>query len=367
MRWISPQLTFSSVRESGGYYRASPRYPLTLEPNCRFRGHSPEYEIVVHINAEGRRDRAYPLAKPAGVSRVLCLGDSFTFGQGVGDRETWPKRLEEHMGFGVQAWNLGYTAGFSPDSYALFAREEMAALAPDVVVVQLFLWNDVDDLRHNVWDELAPDGFPRRIRSPLNFIDADGRRLWEANYPLRLRIPVLRESHLFQLAARVVTWSDGMGRPLSSDDYSRRVHRAGWPEPLAGPWDRLRRSLRELDAATRRCGARLLVVAVPTLLQLEDRTEYRRVYLDDPAAPYDAGEPERTVLAFLAAEGIPALDLAGPFREGMAAGRWTPASLYYPVDGHLTPLGHQVMAEAVAGVLSGPGWLHPSVDPTITP
>src|SRR5262245_27436081 len=44
------------------------------------------------INASGLRDIEHPLRKPAGVRRILVLGDSFMFGQGVGMEESLPRQ-----------------------------------------------------------------------------------------------------------------------------------------------------------------------------------------------------------------------------------------------------------------------------------
>ena len=46
--------------------------------------------VAVHINAAGIRDRDdITFDKPTGQRRVVCLGDSFTFGWGVRDEDGW--------------------------------------------------------------------------------------------------------------------------------------------------------------------------------------------------------------------------------------------------------------------------------------
>jgi len=51
--------------------------------------------VKVHTNAHGLRDREFEYAKPAGVRRVLVLGDSMAEGAQVPEAETFPKRLEQ--------------------------------------------------------------------------------------------------------------------------------------------------------------------------------------------------------------------------------------------------------------------------------
>ena len=46
-------------------------------------------------NADGFREEEIPLRKPAGEFRILIIGDSFAFGQGVDRQNTFPRRLEK--------------------------------------------------------------------------------------------------------------------------------------------------------------------------------------------------------------------------------------------------------------------------------
>src|SRR5262245_60155435 len=48
-------------------------------------------------NAHGYRDRERALAKPAGVHRVVSLGDSFAWGASVEFEDAYPQRLERGL------------------------------------------------------------------------------------------------------------------------------------------------------------------------------------------------------------------------------------------------------------------------------
>jgi hypothetical protein len=99
------------------------------------------------ISAEGfRAPRSYGRDKPDGTYRVLLLGDSQTFGQGVTYEQTWgallerelqrraPERRVEVINTGVPAYNTVQEAAF-------FAAEGVE-YHPDCAVV-LFIGNDV--------------------------------------------------------------------------------------------------------------------------------------------------------------------------------------------------------------------------------
>ena len=99
------------------------------------------------INSRGLRDREYALAKPAGVRRVLVLGDSYTWGYGVADDEIYTEVLERSLasrGAKVQVINSG-VSGWGTDQEFLFLKSEGIKYQPDVVVLALYLTNDPEN------------------------------------------------------------------------------------------------------------------------------------------------------------------------------------------------------------------------------
>jgi hypothetical protein len=96
----------------------------------------PDREIEAWGTRVAANDLGYrspPSEKPAGTTRVLFLGDSWTFGMGVEAEEAFPARLAEMEG-GVQSWSLalpGYNLLNQLAGLAFFGDR----LAPDAVVV----------------------------------------------------------------------------------------------------------------------------------------------------------------------------------------------------------------------------------------
>jgi hypothetical protein len=86
------------------------------------------------LNSLGYRDLEHKTAKPAGIVRILVLGDSMTFGHGVADDEIWPRRLAELAGPRVEVIAIAQNGWSTADQ--LFAlRRDGLAFAPDFVVV----------------------------------------------------------------------------------------------------------------------------------------------------------------------------------------------------------------------------------------
>jgi hypothetical protein len=75
----------------------------------------------------------------------LAVGDSFTFGWGVGDNQAWPKILEQNLkasGYSVEIANFGKTGG-SPASYAEVAEKAIPILQPDLTIVGILQGDDL--------------------------------------------------------------------------------------------------------------------------------------------------------------------------------------------------------------------------------
>src|SRR5262245_7755825 len=138
LRWVRRQR--GGVRLS---YRFDVHHPTRgwalrpgIEPTDAFGGK------ILSSNSRGLRGRAeHDYAKPPGVIRIVTLGDSFTFGEEVGDDETWSHQLEELLP-GSEVLNLG-VHGYAHDQMLLYLQEEGVRYHPDVVLLG-FMGDDME-------------------------------------------------------------------------------------------------------------------------------------------------------------------------------------------------------------------------------
>ncbi len=103
-------------------------------------------------NSLGFRDREYSPEKPPGVDRMLCLGDSFTYGAGVAWQETYPKVVEQRLAEcyperTIEVWNCGQV-GWNTIEEVRLLRERGLGFDPDIVLIGFFL-NDATNLNMN--------------------------------------------------------------------------------------------------------------------------------------------------------------------------------------------------------------------------
>jgi len=99
------------------------------------------------VNSKGYRDFERAIPKPDGVRRVVCIGDSFTWGVSVLVDDAWPQRVERTLsrerGEPWEAVNLA-EPGLNAVQEASRLASEGFAYEPDAVVVAWVL-NDSED------------------------------------------------------------------------------------------------------------------------------------------------------------------------------------------------------------------------------
>lgn len=134
------------VAESAGIWDTHPDPDVgrVLQPGLveRSAGH-----IRVSSNAQGWREREIDTPKPEGRRRVVLLGDSFVFGNGVAAEVRAGVILEQALrsraGLDVDVLHVGLT-DWNLVAECSYLRRQLATLEPDLVV-QVLIANDLDD------------------------------------------------------------------------------------------------------------------------------------------------------------------------------------------------------------------------------
>lgn len=82
---------------------------------------------------------------------VLIVGDSVAWGFGVGDEETVSSYLQQyadHEAPGRQVLNLA-VSGYSLDQYAIYLRENIQKVNPEIIIVIICALNDLEETARN--------------------------------------------------------------------------------------------------------------------------------------------------------------------------------------------------------------------------
>jgi lysophospholipase L1-like esterase len=239
------------------------------------------------------------MPKPPGVRRIVCFGDSITFGYGVADEETYAFLLGRTLApRGVEAVNAGVT-GYTSSQVLRLLKRLSPGLGADVATFCIG-WND---------------GTRRHAE------DRDVER--------RLRVSMAVDSALDRLYLFRAMKSLYLG--------SVRSGPAGPPTHLRVPLDQYRSNLAGMVEECRSRGIRPVFVALP----------HRR-----KAGEPVADSPYPKALAQTARElDVPLLGASPLLGEASPAGN----EAYFIDSLHFSPAGHERMASELARQLAGLG------------
>ncbi len=292
---------------------------------------------VVTLNSQGNRSPEVPFEKPAGVRRVVLLGDSQAWGLGMADDQTIGAQLEARLnargGAPWQVVNLG-VSGYGTDQAFLKHLLQGRRYEPDVVVEVAFK-NDISENESTLaWNV----GKPR--------FSLEGGRLCLGDVP-PVKVEGWPEDALLPEPPSFLAWSQ-LWRFLQHRSWRLRAP----PRPDPADLERLRPQvdclagrqgysgdgetimkalLRRLDALERGRGGRFLTLFVPRPV------EYRP---ERPRPSYYGA-----VLEELRREGLAVLDLKPYAVERGLTGE----ELFLPRDSHLSARGSALAAEMLAG------------------
>ena len=102
--------------------------------------------VINRMNSLGVREREeLTKPKPAGQRRIVCIGDSFTFGWGIPAEQTWARLLETELrtdGLDVRTVNCGASGTVCTDEYVNGLVQRFHVFEPDAVIMTICL-NDL--------------------------------------------------------------------------------------------------------------------------------------------------------------------------------------------------------------------------------
>lgn len=323
-------------------------------------------DYVFALNDAGFRDPPLPRGGAApGTTRVVFLGDSFLVGRSLPGEALLTSLVRRELARGGPRAEV---ANLSVIDYGtgqeLLLLERWAELEPDAVVLALYPGNDVAN------NAIGLAGRTRVSPGDLvrPYVTPEGGAL-RTTYVQPVRAWMRRHSRLLATFERgLLSLRPGFGLQRETTPAAERLRLGRAPrEHLelfrrhdpAHPWEVAWSATEALLTALRdRCaqrGARLLVVVIPTIEQVQ-RTA-RSIEIDIEARRYaglpiesllDWNLPERRLDAFFRREGIEARLLLGTLREAAA----TEADVY-TADAHLGATGHRLAADAVVRWLRG--------------
>jgi lysophospholipase L1-like esterase len=288
--------------------------------NGHLRYRLPQRTVDLQFNAEGMRDAAsHPIPKPAGIFRILLVGDSFTAGMANQYDEIWPVLLERRLaakGRSVDVIKAGVDS-YDTLSELLTMKRLVPKYRPDLILMA-FLPNDIFD---NTLPEPAPHAAVAIVTE------------------LGIAFPQLQSVYFFR---RMLLRNDFIYTGVYWMTSRRQYFTEKQTSHAAEQYSITRELLSQASGYASSEGSRFAVASIPQCFQVLAKARDIRL----PGLSADIVDRRLSRLA--GQRGFPwlsSLDVLAAHYRGNRE------DLYYREDGHFTPLGNRVFGEWLTGEL----------------
>ncbi len=239
------------------FYQATDHEEMPYRLNAGVSAQTKDYKI--QINSLGLRGPEVSQTPPEGVHRILALGDSIIYGQGVPDDATFPAQLERELRSrdrNVEVLNGG-VPGFNNAAELVFLRDYGLPLRPSTVILGISL-NDFGNT-----PVISQSGLLTQDRSKRK---SDDRVLPESEFLLLIEwlAKYVRGGNWYQAGK---AQSDSKKLLDGAELFISNQHRRFYRKPSGPGWKRVRRSLTGIRDLCNSNGIDLWVVLFPEKFQ----------------------------------------------------------------------------------------------------
>ena len=343
IRTVAPQKTLNQLRsESPPIYEQGENISWQLKPNSIGPHITGEFNVTYKINSLGMRDKERNLKKTKGITRILVLGDSFTFGFGVNDNETYPYFLEKILDNKIkkfEVWNAG-VSGYAPDTEYVYLKNNIGKIKPDIVLLGFYAGNDVLDLCKNYW-QTGEKGLPKEVESKIVYVEENKLRLknnqinpYKSGFVNYIRLFLSRFSHSFLFLKNKLAGTskiDVEGLPLLLVETNPAIKIK---------FDKTKELIDAMQKLSKENNASFVMIIIPARMQVNNK-EWSAIEKTFEGIELKRNKTQEDLLLFCKKYQIECVNLMPAFLSN--------ASLYHTLtDIHLNKDGHLKTAQSVA-------------------
>lgn len=338
-----------------------------LKPARSFSVRHPDRDerIPLTINSLGLRGPELALPKPAGVFRILCLGDELTVAPQTVEESTYCARLQEALrerdGRRVEVLNAG-VPDYCPLLSYLQMKHQLLGLQPDLVVVNFEMGDVADDYQFRRLTVIPTGSAPTSCAHPALEMPRRGGKPKAQAEEAVLLLPQWCRYRLSCL------WAEHQRneQPRAIDSPQSRF---AWIEDQPPDWgvylEQSLTPLAQLRDLVGGFGAQLVVVICPAPWQVSAQASGGGSVREKAGVPaealYRSRKPFELVAEFCRNHHLSCCDLSSAFQQTEH-----PEQLYLTNAAAFSEAGHALYAECLAEFLNrdneshstpeSPGW-----------
>ena len=315
-----------------------------------------EFRVPVRINSLGYRDVERSVEKPAGVERVLLIGDSHVEALQVPLEDSIGRQLEARLleaRSGVEVVSAG-VSGYGTAGEFLFFRDRGWRFDPDLVLLAFYPGNDVKNNGPSLEKALTPryaeDG--RLVGIDTGKSRGGQRSLLSrsAAYTYLRKLILTRQPGVAQWLVRLGLMKQGAVRAAEAADgvpLDYWVYADPAPPEWIDAWQRTERILDDFRVSVAERGMRFAIMIVTSRDHLypESWQALEQAYPRLRDGKWNLDAPTMRMLSWCQSRGVPCLNLLPIFQVERDGGG---PRFHFVHDGHWTAEGHALAAKAAA-------------------
>jgi len=300
------------------FYKYDPVYGIKMISNIKGYVKEAECNYKFSLNSKGFRDDERPVLKASNnIYRIIVLGDSFAWGCGVEQDEVFVKLLEKMLNSDkpdarYEVFNMGINS-WGTAQELLCLKNEALAYKPDLVILEYFKGNDLTDNLYSSLFKLDSIGnlmpaeyrkqnliWIKRITEDMPFYYFFTQHSYFVNY-IRIRLlQKVKDGDVKNINAVL---------PADFTSYGLKLTKA---------------ILEEFFLEVQKNKSKALLLVIPDKNKRADNSLQDAMLID-----------------VCRRNNVPLLEVSGIFA------REDSALVYYDVDFHLRPYGHELIAKSV--------------------
>jgi len=328
LRYFKPQIVF--VDFPSGWWLPEKDLCHVHAPHLKSYYETNEFRVDFTTNSLGLRDREVA-EKDDSIFRILSVGDSFTWGGGVAQNETYPKHLETLLnstGSRYEVINAGVSSYDTRQEFYYLLKYGLK-LKPDLVLLG-FVPNDITRDEECILMVNSDGDLVDKNRVTVRVPRSKGMRIPE---PFSWRLFLQLNSHFYVLCDKLFKKVFG----VSSDSVLMEKVYLKQENMTVGVQKAYYHTLDYLGKIKSLCdaeGIKLVVVGIPMPEQMNSNS-----YL---GPKHDMRQPFVILEQWATAFGVDYLNPLERFRHVSKKN-----TLYWPHDGHMNGDGYHLLAEEI--------------------
>ncbi|MFQ5604273.1 MAG: SGNH/GDSL hydrolase family protein [bacterium] len=372
MCMVSAEVLLRIFSISTTYYGYSPSYPYVYDPfvakrhrpNSQFNFRTKEFEIQFVTNSEGFRASNDFLTGDDRNRVIAIIGDSFVQAIQVDESATFVKLLETQMrDLGInQVQNYG-VAGLGIVHYLQMYKFHVRKHNPEIVFIFILDANDITNSSPLLEPPLLRPSYIYDGKGEILDVDlfADNPIYWSPEdetthkpFMFTLRYFLGSHSALYRFASFLKVTSRMQEKIINPFPVEAYVYEEPWSDEFEQAWKHATWALENLVQEIKKDSASPWVVLIPAMWTTSDK--YWQLFQERyPGTGYlDKNKVRNKLHEFTAKKEVDFIDLTHRFLLSYSIGEQP----HFPVNGHLTALGHKLVAEEIYDRLIRDVWVN---------